>query len=57
MNADAVCTGRRRMVKKSADQGKRLNDGDVSVTCRRLCTGLSPGIGEKVNRRLEFADA
>ena len=34
------------MVKNSSDQCKQLNRGDVLITCFRLCTGLSPGIGD-----------
>jgi len=34
------------MVKNPSDERKQLNRGDVLMTCFRLCTGLSPGIGD-----------
>ena len=39
-----VCSG--GMVKNPSDERKQLNRGDVLITCFRLCTGLSPGIGD-----------
>ena len=44
-------TGRHSLVKNSAGQSKRLNLGDVLVTRNRLCTGLSPGIGDSGKSR------
>ena len=34
------------MVKNSSDERKQLNCCDVLITCFRMCTGLSPRVGD-----------
>jgi hypothetical protein len=55
--ASCECDQKLLVVKKAADQAKRLNGGDVSVTGNRLCTELSTGMGDGSCAVLSLAQA